>query len=669
MASLPFFPTMTNSSPAPALSTLEPQSPVSTQQSGKRGMDSSFEERMSRQFHRATSQNTAAAIDESELSSSTSGPLSLARTAPARDSGKADRAPTADRRPALALKEAMSSGSAEARAVAGSLGSSAPVPQESDRAPATEAEPITEKAASASSLPTESFSADPAVLSAEAIQWLLLTSSAMWLPVPSPTPVAAISDPSSAAEGSAVAGTTLSVQASDTAGDSVPILVSPATTANSTWPTGDARQIEQASVPAGSNLPSSPPELSPTSKSSAAMAALASIPRDVERVSASVASLPKAVEAANGSSPFTSPALEQAMTPQASASPLALNTLQSPFRQKESVDAAVTEQVIPATVPLSNPRGTSAAIRAAAMKTESSSASATVRPVAGADSSGESLVTRAGSAAAGVARRQQDPEGGSQQEHPSQQAFVDAQAASIEGSATDASSVSEAEAPRNSAVDSVGALRDQILSRVLEFRSQTPTSMTVILRPDSNTELSIQLRSNDGRIEVHVRMERGDSAALQDSWGTLQQSLSQHGVNLMGLETSSLPALPRAQASAEARVDLSASAGNPVLDSRLAAATAMSFASGDPQRDPSSRSGSGASGQEPPQNAGAGAGFDSRFGSANPDSGQRSPFQNRPDDVPGFGQVSASVSKHTARSNSKPSPSSVAAGAPWESWA
>ena len=191
--------------------------------------------------------------------------------------------------------------------------------------------------------------------------------------------------------------------------------------------------------------------------------------------------------------------------------------------------------------------------------------------------------------------------------------------------------------------------------------------MTVILRPDSNTELSIQLRSNDGRIEVHVRMERGDSAALQDSWGTLQQSLSQHGVNLMGLETSSLPALPRAQASAETRVDLSASAGNPVLDSRLAAATAMSFASGDPQRDPSSRSGSGASGQEPPQNPGNG--FDSRFGSANSDSGQRSPFQNRPDDVPGSVHVPSSVSKHTGRSNSKASPSSVAAGAPWESWA
>lgn len=650
MASLPFSPTATNSSPAPSLSTLEPQSPVSTQQSGKRGTDSSFEERMSHQFQRETPQNTAVAIDERELSSPTSDRLSLARTAPARDNAKADRVRTPDRRPALARKESMSSGSAEARAVAGSLGSSAPVPQESDSAPATESDPITEKAPSASGLPTESFTTDPAVLSAEAIQWLLLTSSAMWLPVPSPTP-----------------GTALSVQASDTAGDSVPIVVTPATTANSTWPTGDARQIEQASVPAGSNLPSLPPGLSPTSESSAARAALAPIPGDVERVSASVGSLPKAVEAANGSSPFTSSALEQAMNPQVAPSSLASNTLPSPSLQKESVDAAVTAPGIPATVSLSNARGTSAAIRAVAMKTESSSASAAARPVAGADSSVESLVTRAGSTAAGVARRQQDPEGGSQQEHPAQQAFVVAQAASLEVSATDANSVSEAEAPRNSAVDSVGALRDQILSRVLEFRSQTPTSMTVILRPDSNTELSIQLRSNDGRIEVHVRMERGDSAALQDSWGTLQQSLSQHGVNLMGLETSSLPALPRAQASAETRVDLSASAGNPVLDSRLAAATAMSFASGDPQRDPSSRSGSGASGQEPPQNPGNG--FDSRFGSANSDSGQRSPFQNRPDDVPGSVHVPSSVSKHTGRSNSKPSPSSVAAGAPWESWA
>jgi hypothetical protein len=267
--------------------------------------------------------------------------------------------------------------------------------------------------------------------------------------------------------------------------------------------------------------------------------------------------------------------------------------------------------------------------------------------------------------------RQRDPQsgsGGSRDVVPDA-ALASATSSSAMRAQTDSLGSVDSARPAGLSVDSVASLRDEILSKVVEFRNQTPTSMTVILRPDPGTEMSISLRSTDGRIDVHVRLERGDASTLHESWSGLQQSLSQHGVNLMGLETAPLPSLPKA---AEHRVDATASATGVApggVDARLAAASAMSFNTGDPQqRDSSPRSG----GQDGQQQGGSGL-FDGRQGGA----GQQGLFQSRQDEpggLPAFRNSPGLPSRGgSSAASGVPAGAGLAEsaepGAPWESWA
>ena len=82
------------------------------------------------------------------------------------------------------------------------------------------------------------------------------------------------------------------------------------------------------------------------------------------------------------------------------------------------------------------------------------------------------------------------------------------------------------------------ALRQEILSRVMEVRSQGSGSMNVVLRPDAGTQLNVQLRSHRGEVEVMVVMERGESGPLRAAWEGLQQSLAQQGVRLSDLDAA-----------------------------------------------------------------------------------------------------------------------------------
>lgn len=88
------------------------------------------------------------------------------------------------------------------------------------------------------------------------------------------------------------------------------------------------------------------------------------------------------------------------------------------------------------------------------------------------------------------------------------------------------------------ALQPAAAVKQEILSKVMEIRSQGSGSMNVVLRPDPNTQLSVQLRNHAGGIQVLVTMERGDATHLKGAWEGLQQSLAQQGVQLSDLEVN-----------------------------------------------------------------------------------------------------------------------------------
>jgi hypothetical protein len=146
------------------------------------------------------------------------------------------------------------------------------------------------------------------------------------------------------------------------------------------------------------------------------------------------------------------------------------------------------------------------------------------------------------------------------------------------------------ELARPTDLQSIEVLRNEILTRVVEFGDENPTSMTVVLRPDQGTELTVHLKSNDGRIEVQVRLEKGDDRAYRSSWDSLQQSLSQRGVSLAGLESAAAPTLTRPTAALDLRNDAGGLGANQrAIEATVAAAGSSNLPSGSDQRESASR--------------------------------------------------------------------------------
>jgi hypothetical protein len=66
--------------------------------------------------------------------------------------------------------------------------------------------------------------------------------------------------------------------------------------------------------------------------------------------------------------------------------------------------------------------------------------------------------------------------------------------------------------------------------------SHRADSLAVVIRPDSHTELFLQLRQQDGQIEAFVRCERGDIASLGACWSELQERLARQDIRLNPLQ-------------------------------------------------------------------------------------------------------------------------------------
>jgi hypothetical protein len=83
-----------------------------------------------------------------------------------------------------------------------------------------------------------------------------------------------------------------------------------------------------------------------------------------------------------------------------------------------------------------------------------------------------------------------------------------------------------------------------IENTVVGLQHTSASSLTVVLKPDNNTELSLHFRLQRGHFEALAVLERGDLKALNSGWALLQGRLADQGIRL-----APLVSMPRASTS------------------------------------------------------------------------------------------------------------------------
>jgi hypothetical protein len=80
-----------------------------------------------------------------------------------------------------------------------------------------------------------------------------------------------------------------------------------------------------------------------------------------------------------------------------------------------------------------------------------------------------------------------------------------------------------------------------VTEQAVRLQNLKADSLSLVLRPDSQTELYLELRMRDGQIDVRAQLHRGDFDVLNSHWSDLQSKLGQQGVRLAALtqDTSS----------------------------------------------------------------------------------------------------------------------------------
>ncbi len=85
---------------------------------------------------------------------------------------------------------------------------------------------------------------------------------------------------------------------------------------------------------------------------------------------------------------------------------------------------------------------------------------------------------------------------------------------------------------------SVGRLVSDISHESMILRQFKPDKLDVVIRPDADTQISLQLRLSGNDVQGIARCERGDFNLLNSHWKELQQTMDQQGVRLAPLRES-----------------------------------------------------------------------------------------------------------------------------------
>ena len=79
-------------------------------------------------------------------------------------------------------------------------------------------------------------------------------------------------------------------------------------------------------------------------------------------------------------------------------------------------------------------------------------------------------------------------------------------------------------------------LIEAIRTHVELLKTNAVDKLDVVLRPDAQTAIRLQVETVNGIIQVQARCERGDFALLDAHWGTIQNSLANQGVRVEPLQ-------------------------------------------------------------------------------------------------------------------------------------
>ncbi len=99
--------------------------------------------------------------------------------------------------------------------------------------------------------------------------------------------------------------------------------------------------------------------------------------------------------------------------------------------------------------------------------------------------------------------------------------------------AADTAGVAETEAPP--AAEPASALAPLVQEHALRLRLTSRDSLEVVLRPDANTELHLEICQRNGQIQATLRCDARQAAHWGAGWSRLQESLALHGVQLAPL--------------------------------------------------------------------------------------------------------------------------------------
>ena len=77
---------------------------------------------------------------------------------------------------------------------------------------------------------------------------------------------------------------------------------------------------------------------------------------------------------------------------------------------------------------------------------------------------------------------------------------------------------------------------EEIRTHIELLKTSTAEKLDVVVRPDAQTELKIQVEKVNGQIHVQVRCDRGDFAALETQWSAIQNSLATQGIRIEPLQ-------------------------------------------------------------------------------------------------------------------------------------